>query len=883
MKKGVIIIFLALVLISNFIYANSEIGNLSYLIEKQYAQNDSIKGWINISLKNEPTTSLFKDSYGNSINLVDLLKSNNNSNYNCLPADCKSDYSTGNSQTAKTFTLDKNQQKTLGFKFTGDNFEDISSFSINVLSNTPMATSRQLFIDILKNDKAEWQAYKPSNNFYNENYGCYESPTEKVLIPNQDYCEKINIPAAPNVEIGAYVFEANATGENAVFVLSLNGEGNSASCEITTSSSGRISCVPDIQISKKQDFFVCIRAKNSADNFKFKINSETNASCGYAGSQENKRDFEIFAKPGKYAAIGNFILDSSEVQNSGSNANIEYDLGNYIGRYNNNCSQGCIIPIRFISDKDNQEITISNVSIFYTMSGTPKETNEIYDLTEIPAQINLKFQKLYLDNANLFVSGNPDEENIYSLNLNSNEIFSEKISFKKAPQIISLNPKTVIAAYPTEFNIEVETLNISIPDYKWDFGDGNKKTTTENKVTYTYNSLGIFELKITIIDSSNFSSSKIFNINVKTPKEAINSVLKKKLDNLEGIKIKIQNLPQFYQISLSEILNLNNIEDELTSLQKRNSTAQTDEDYVKIMDDLVKLEVPKSVFESKKADSIPFLFDEKNINLETLKEIGRGDYDKKEKDLYDKSIIMWNLKNINGKINFKEFSTQYEDFTNRTLNTFELKINENQERENFYFILKDIENLKFKENYGQRKIKGYTYIKLGKEKVTIEFSTTGDFSFENLPIFISPEIKKLTIARTTISEIKEKLPSWSMLILIILFVIFIGFIVYIVLQEWYKRKYENYLFKNKNSLYNLISYIEGIKKKGVKNNEISQELKKSGWNSEQITYVMKKYTGERTGMFEIPVNKILELFKKKQNIEKPDIQKNNSKKLNESL
>tara|TARA_Y100000310_G_scaffold24394_1_gene23439 strand:- start:7540 stop:10179 length:2640 start_codon:yes stop_codon:yes gene_type:complete len=879
MKRGVIITFLALVLIPSFIYANFEIGDLSYSIEKQYSQNDSIKGWINISLENEPANSLFEDSYENSITLIEFLKLNNNSNYNCLPADCESDYSESNQQTTKTFTLNKNQQKVLGFKFEGDNFESISSFSVDISSNTPTSTSKQLFIDILNNDEIEWQTYKSSNNFYGENYGCYESPSEEVLIPNEEYCEKINIPAAPNVEIGAYVI--NDTEDNVVFVLSLSGEGNSASCETSVTSSGRISCVPDFEINKKQDFFVCVKVKNSADSSKYKINSETNDPCGYAGSEENERDFEIFAKPGKYAAIGNFILNSDELQNSGSNANIEYNMENYIGRYNNNCSQGCIIPIRFISDEDNQQITISNISISYTTSGTPKETNEIYDLTEMPSQINSEFQKLYLDDANFLIPGKSDEKITYSLNLDNNKIFSEEISFEKTIQIISLNPNIVIAAYPTEFTIKMENLSSGVTNYEWDFGDGNKKTTTINKITHTYNSLGMFNLKITARDSNDLSSSKTFNINVKTPKEAINSVLKKKFDNLNSVTKKIQDLPQFYQTSLNEILNLTELEDEITSLQKRNSTAQTDEDYVKIMDDLIKLEVPKSVFESKKADSIPFSFDEKNINLETLKEIGKGEYDKEE--LYIKSIFAWNLDNINAKITFNEFSVEYEDSTNRILNVFKLKINENQAREDFYFIIKNIENLEFKENYGERERPEYSYIKLGKEETLIEFSTTEDFSFENLPVFISPEIKKLLIIKTGFSEIEEKLPSWGMLILIILLVIFIGFIAYIILQEWYKRKYENYLFKNKNSLYNLISYIEGMKKKGVKNKEISKQLKKSGWNSEQITYIMKKYAGEKTGMFEIPVSKILNLFKKKQNTQKVGLQKNSNKKLNESL
>ena len=191
MKKGVIITFLVfLVLISSFIYASFEIGDLSYLIEKKYVSNDSRKGWINISLEDEPTNSLFEDSYENSITLIELLKLNNNSDYNCLPADCENDYIAIDEQTTKTFTLNKNQQKILGFKFTGNSFEDISSFSASISSNTPTSTSRKLFIDILNDDKIEWQAYKPSNNFYDENYGCYESPSEEVLIHNEEYCEK---------------------------------------------------------------------------------------------------------------------------------------------------------------------------------------------------------------------------------------------------------------------------------------------------------------------------------------------------------------------------------------------------------------------------------------------------------------------------------------------------------------------------------------------------------------------------------------------------------------------------------------------------------------------------------------------------------------------
>ena len=65
-------------------------------------------------------------------------------------------------------------------------------------------------------------------------------------------------------------------------------------------------------------------------------------------------------------------------------------------------------------------------------------------------------------------------------------------------------------------------------------------------------------------------------------------------------------------------------------------------------------------------------------------------------------------------------------------------------------------------------------------------------------------------------------------------------------------------------MYNLISFIQNSKKKGIEEDKIIASLKKSGWNSEQISYIIKKYLGKRTGMFEIPIEKILNFFKKKQ-------------------
>jgi len=871
MKKGrKIFLIISVFLIFGFISASFESGDLSYSIEKQYSPNDPIKGWINISLNNEPGSSLFVDSFGNEISLTELLNLNSDLVYTCFPNDCQSDYSENNAETTKTFNLDPGEMKIIGLKLTGENFESISTaLSMNILSTIGEANFPQFYIDILSDDinggKIEWIPYTPSNNFYNENKGCYETPDETVWIKDQRFCGKIDVPIAPNVEIGAYVIED--TGGNVDFNLDICDLNNNCGfCVANASNTGRISCIADYQINEEQDFFVCIKAKNFEDNTNYSINSETNNPCGYAGNEANKRDFEIFARPGKYSAPGEFTLNNDEIQASGKNFDLKSGIEEYIrNRYNNDCSNTCIVPIKFISGEESQTITVSNINMQYDISGITRQVTNVYDLTEIPPKINSGFQKLNLDNARLSVSGNFDENITYFLKFNNEQIFSEEILIKRIPTIVSLNNRRVIAAYPAEFIVKIETFGSSnnITEYEWEFGDGTISITSENKTTHIYSSIGSFLLKVSITDSSDLTSFKIFNITVSTPKNSVEVVLNDKLDNLNKINSQIENFLPFYKNSLNSVLNLKEIEEEISGLQQKNLIASNDEDYLSIMNDLVKLIIPESVFATKSISSVGFYPDKNKINLEFLEDI-YGSIPRDEKSNYIDSIILWNLENINAEINSKEFSVFYEDSTEFVLSVFEINIKENKAFENSFLIIPKFDDLVFKENYGEQEKSGYFFIELTEDNKRIEFSTTEDIDFSVLPAFISPGIGELVIVSGKISEIKEKLSDQTLAILVVLLITFIGLVAYIIVQEWYKRKYEDYLFKNKNSLYNLISYIENAKAKHLKAKEISSKLKEAGWNSEQVRYVMRKYVGKRTGMFEIPTEKILNFFGKKE-------------------
>ena len=870
-KKIVISLFLifGLILISGFISAGFEAGNLSHLIDKKYGPSDYIKGWINISLNDEPSNFIFKDSFQNSISLIDLININQDFQYSCSTSNCTPDYSATDGETTKTFDLDNRESKIIGFKFTG-NIVSINSIKFTVESDAASLCYNQIEIDILNDktiDKGNNKTLESSTACsFLRNYGCFNSSKSMTIgtIGTTPYCQRIQLSESPGFKLGAWVKDS----KNLVMAL-YDTCGNSiegANCELPESTGeGEISCNINYLITETKDYYVCIYSDEGTGESKIRGYSDLEG-CGFqeipTGSNSENTAYQIFAEGIKFAAVETLeITNSLPYGNTFANDVSDYIWEKYKGL---DCStNACVVPIKFISGKD-QKITISNLSINYdTVGFSGAEENKFYELIEIPATINSDFQKLYLNQGNFSV---PDSFGAYTflLNLSDKEIFSEEIVVEKVPIIKSLIPTTTASAFPTEFEVIINS-DKEITKYEWDFGNEDIKITTTNKITYTYNFTGQYELKISVTDSNQKSSYKIFNVIVNSPEEIINTTLKKKLEDLTNVDAQIKEFDLFYQKRLISILYIEELERKLISIQKKYNEADSESQYNEIMKELLEIRIPKSITISKRADLVSFAPDKNKIKLEILQLVGRGNYDSNNEEKYHDAIFIWNQKNIETKINFKELTARYEHSDELVLKVFEFKIIEKEDLENnFYFILNELDGLEFKENYGKNEESGYTSINLLKTEKTIAFSITEDIDLTDLPLFISPDLNKLVIiSDNTFDEIPEKTSKWTLFILIILLLVIGGFIIYIILQEWYKKKYEQHLFKSQNSLYNLITYIENAKKRGLKSENISLKLKKSGWSSEQIKYVMRKYSGKRTGMFEIPVRKILDKFKKK--------------------
>ena len=853
-----IIFFFVIIFFVNFISANFIPGSLNHSVENSYGPGDNIRGWANLSLSNEPINSILKSSFGdgttNSVSLFDLVNKSLNLNftYTCNPLDCKSDYAEigGTREISKTINLKAGNSSIIGFNITNKNIiRSIDFFSIKILSDSLESSNLPLSIDILNDGQVDWQTTTASPNFNSPNQGCYveDSSILPAPITTEQFCEKMTISPSPSIYLGANVMGSGS----ASFVMSIVDVGNTiaeGTCTIAVRENGTVGCSPtNFPINQNGDYFVCIKAKDSTSSNKYSVNSETNNPCGFAGAYSKfyNYDFDIFTQTKKYAsgsATGAVTLNDTNIYGQ----SIKDEVQNYLSsRYGNNCSNGCIIPIKFSSGID-QTLTITEPKIDYTAAiYAPSETN-LYDIKETPTKISSSFQKLFLDEAGFKVPNNYGNYT-FSISLDNNFLFSEKIAVEKVPSIKYLVPQKTAVEYPTRFVVTTNSTN-NVTVYNWDFGEGNTQNTTNNEVVYTYSSEGSYNLKITVFDSKGKKSSKTFTIEVDPASVAVPALLEKESYNLASIKKQIisSSFSGFEKSQINHLLNLDEIKNNITSLESAASTASSEQDYQAILGSLLRINIPNSIEITASGSGVVFYPQPENINLNILQNIGGGNESTTGKeDAYKNAILAWEEANLNVTLVYHQISSIYDGYDEPLLNTFDFSITQYNESSNSYLIIKDMNNLNFNQDYSQTENSGYTYITLNQPQQEIIFGTSEDVGLINLPAFISPKISDLSLEGVNVPGFQKGLNKWIFFAIIVILIILVGIGIWLVIRMWYIKRYENYLFKNRNNLYNLVNYINAEKRKGTEEREIRSKLKKAGWNSEQVNYALKKYLGKK--------------------------------------
>jgi len=866
------------VLLLNSVSSTFASGNESHSISKIYGPSANLTGWINLSLVDEPSDSVVKSFFNGdttrTLSLKEFLAGSPSYTYTCSPLDCASGYSASNGQTSKVMTLGSNESKNFGLKITG-HVVKIDSAKLNIQSDASASCQSQLKTDLFSEgifDFANNKSHATLSCGETKDYGCFDSlggegTSEFNLVSSETYCQRIKLSSNPGFTLGTWIKKSGGGDSNLYMdVRDLNNDVKDT-CQLqgVTSASGQdYNCDVDYLVLEPAEHFVCVYASGGDESGAYKVrgyDASGDNACGFNGvpPRQETAAYEISAEGRQFDAFGTLSVANNlpgEVD-SFSDKIQSYLIKKYglnEGTIDCSSAEGCVVPIS-LNSSVSQSVTLGSLELVYTTTSGQKTENNFYDISKSPYLITSSptFQRLFIEKSGFSV---PSSFKNYTLNLRlgPDNLISDKIEVKDIPIIRTLSPTSTASAVPTIFNVNVDVpKKTSVVSYFWDFGDDSvPRVTSVENVSHTFNDTGYYDVSVTVTDTRGLSSSKVFNVSVTSPRVWVNTTLNEVSGNLKNIKeyIGVQSLS--VQKSLKDVLGIDEVSSEITRLEREYSRlGENDtEEYEALVGNLLNIYVPERIILSGDS-SFPLLPESSSIDLDSVKNVLGGNYDERDSNVYQDAILLWQYNNLDANLVKKEFSAESDSKRESLVNVFELTLDEkNSISDEYYLFVPKLEGIQFDKPSQEKD--GFVYVKLnGISKVS--FHTTEDISVTEFPAFISPSISKLSVGGRGVVLGDSSISKKSIFVASILLLLLLAIGVYIFLQQWYKKKYEKHLFPNRNDLYNLVNYIDNAKKKGLNHGEISDKLKKSKWTHEQIRYGIKKYEGERTGMFELPL------------------------------
>ena len=898
MQKRVIFIYLMAIIVfvlSSDVHASFIKGNASMSIDSNYSPGEKIRGWINISLIQENSDSLLTSNTGGSIKLIDFLDESA-ADYNCMPNECYEDYTLSNGNAIKNFNLLGGSDKTISFQVNGK-IASVDSISFNVSFDSQPMCINQIEMDFLNDEIIDWSPLSFTEDFsctYSTGKGCFDEGVSSIEanISDRPFCEEIMLIKSGKFKLGAWVKKTNSNaGLLRMEIYGLGGGNPLASCALPagSSSGGEVECSVNFTNSMTQKYYVCVKGNRSDSGYATKMESVN--SCGFLFATSNtlplspsqaRADYYIFAKAYGFSKSGSLKFNQAEYAKLGNSGELISEVMNYLreryepncaGSCSVNCSNGCVIPIRFKAN-GNVNVTVSNAVITYTTEVLPHlSNNNIYDAVSSKPKISSGFLKLDLEYANITAPSSYGNTSL-TISLGGQEIGSKQITMSKIPIIRGVSPRVVPAAVLSTLIADVYSpANKTIVSYRWDFGDGSEEETAVNYARHAYPSVDSYTLTLEVEDETGLIASNEFGIIAGNPKEVVNSTLKKYRVRVNNLTSQINSEVGWIKKILEEKVGIEDINSELTNLERKFSLAESDDDYSNIMGNLSMMIIPNSLRKSSTMN-FPILLNTEAVNFDYLAE-----YDEKylvnssaEIDAYKNAILKWYSDNIDASADYYVLSAYYDDRVETFLTYYKLKIAAlNPKDEEAYLIINSNANVNPQETV--KEFGDSVGIKLSKlEDREIEF-VSDEANPLLLEVYIAPEVRrldtKLVVGVCNSNKICEAdrgenwrncrndCRPWRWAAFYICLVLFLAFLSYIGLQEWYRRRYENYLFRNRNDLYNLLNFFNNSLARGMSYEEITKNLKKAGWNSEQISYAMKKVRGKRIGMpFELRIPKL---------------------------
>ena len=883
-KRGLILFVFIGIIIFGFASASYDYKDRNNSIEKNYFGGEEIRGFVNMSFNNEPYNSSFTSNFNGDITLLNLLKESGfdeNVDYNCSIRNCVDSFKKMESVTTASI-VGKN---IFGFELTGRINREESPIEVefNLASSAGPSCFKQITLDITGQEDYIIQSNTTTGQVCDstKSYGCFDSSksTQEVELRTDDryHCEDIELGSAPGYYVGAEL--RNSTkGVGKILMHIYKGNDKVGSCELPNMSVGieELGCKINYP-SSGGNFSVCIDLNSwsglQTPNYKIKIETSS-PRCGSIDIDGEKNiDFKIFAAGLQYGSA-NFTID----ENYFSIISPDQTLGDYVYDYivehyneDANCDPYCLIPLE-IDGMLNQNIVFSDVNVRYAFGdGLITSTNSIYRLEKDISKIKTKgYLNLDISKAN-FLIPLLSTETKFILYLNSDKILEKRVNITKGFDF-DVNPKFVSFGKQTEFIASIT--NVSS---KWDFGDGSAVVeSANNRARHAYMQEGEFEVKVELRKSTGQISRKTFTIIVGDVKNAINITITKYENRIANFSLMIGNYSTIIKNALIAEVNISELNQTLRRIKQNYSAALADPDtdnqtFIDLFDELNELNVP-SGFSTVKKGILPLSSGFSNINTEYIEEISN----KSGGDKLAQEIGGWMFENYESDVEFETISIKKDSGSEPILTRFKIKlIQKKDSTDSVYLIIdypKDATN--FASNYNEKEVGGGsgTYIEFTGSK-EVEFILDGDVNVEELAGYVSPPVSKLSsggppcVYGDPDCPIPPN-PRWPWVWWMIPVLIVAIFIIYMIIQEWYKKYYESYLFKNRDDLYNILTFIHNARLSNLDDNEIKKKLSAAKWGGEQMNYAFKRIDGRRTGMFEIPLFRAREQRKIAQEIAK---------------